>query len=80
MQRERFKGEDTVLAAAIDPFVTDVSWLRYSENPKEARVDGNTIRKHGNLVAKLQALQNNLSFTQAQLERVFAGILESKGA
>ncbi len=75
--RQRFAGTSDSLTDAIADAATCPTWLRYSEDMK-GKSNVPVIKKHRNFIVKLRAVQDNLCFTQKQVEKSLAQILMTK--
>ena len=74
-ERRRWAGDEQKVLKIMKEEVKGPCFLRYAEMPGAA-VDAKGIKRHKLLIAKLAALQPNLSFKQTDLERIFLELLE----
>ena len=77
-ERNRFGGSDDELKLALEGWLRKPKFLSYGEGDK-AKVEQSKIIPFKTHLRKLWELQNNLSFTQQQVERVLLTFAASGG-
>eukprot|EP00972_Heterocapsa_arctica_P052521 7726242-Heterocapsa_arctica.AAC.1 len=75
--RTRYVGTAEALADTMEPFVNKVKFITYPEK-LSSPVDKQVIVAHGSLLQSLKGLQNNLSFSQANMIEAFKIIGKTK--
>lgn len=73
--RQRYTGEHADLVRALAPSCTSPGWMVYEPDVK-SKLSVPLIKKYGDLLRRLEGIQENLSFTKVQMEAALQTILE----